>query len=114
MSTNEVRSKVLQWLNETYGGVELRDDDRIFVPGFGSTVAFVKVDDLYEYQRACLTIDAPILLDVPITKELYEYIGYSSNDFMMGNFAMVRAPGATRVFSSSGKQCWLIVWIGTS
>lgn len=93
MPAADIQPKVLQWLREMFNGVEEQDGGSIFVPGFGSTALFVYVQDVFENQHVRVLIDAPILIGVPVTKDLYEYIGYRSNDFVFGSFALVHSQG---------------------
>ena len=88
MSAATMQPQIVEWLNELYEGTEVRDD-YIFVPSFGSTALFVYVDEWFEGERVRVLIQAPILMDVPITSELIYYIGVRSGDFAFGHLALL-------------------------
>ena len=96
MTANDLRPKVHQWLSEMFKGVEQRDSGVLFVPGFGSTALFVSVEDVFRDQHVLVRVDAPILLDVPVTNELLQYMGMKSNDFVFGSFTLLLDSDAAR------------------
>lgn len=88
MPADDVRAKVHEWASQLFRGVELLDSGTIFVPGFGSTALFIEVDDVFEGRHLRVLVDAPVLVDVPLTDDLFQYIGAKSNDFVFGAFTV--------------------------
>jgi hypothetical protein len=93
MPANDVKPKVLEWLNSFYNGVEELESGALFVPGFGSTALFVWVEDVFDNEYVRVRIDAPVLIEVPVNSELLNYIGIKSNDFLFGGFALMQVEG---------------------
>lgn len=89
MPASDLKPKVFQWLDSMFNSVQWTDSGTILVPGFGSTALFVSVQDVFNNQYVQVRVDAPILLDVPITSELLQYIGVKSSDYVFGSLALL-------------------------
>ena len=93
IDAGELKITVELWLSERFKGVEERDDGRIFVPRFGSTALFVSVKEAFQGKHVTVVLESPVLVDVPITRELLEYIGYKSGVYLFGHLAAVGHEG---------------------
>lgn len=87
ISPEELKITVELWLSEKFKGVEVREDGRIFVPRFGSTALFVSVKEAFKGKHVIVVLESPVLVDVPITRELLEYVGYKSGLYLFGHLA---------------------------
>lgn len=107
MAASDLKTKVLEWLDDMFKGVELLDTGGILVPHFGSTALFVDVDDVFDGKYTRVRVDAPVLMDVPVTDELLAYIGMRSNSFLFGGFALMMETDSARTGILSFRQTLL-------
>lgn len=89
IDASQLKITVELWLSERFKGVEERDDGRLFVPRFGSTALFVSVKDALQGSHVIVVLESPVLVDVPVTRELLEYVGYKSGVYLFGHLALV-------------------------
>lgn len=89
LEPDELKITVELWLTDKFKGVEVREDGRIFVPRFGSTALFVSVKEAFQGKHVIVVLESPVLVDVPITRELLEYVGYKSGLYLFGHLAVV-------------------------
>jgi len=93
IDADELKITVELWLSEKFKGVEVRDDGRIFVPRFGSTALFASVKEAFQGRHVIVVLESPVLVDVPVTRELLEYVGYKSALYLFGHLAVAGHTG---------------------
>ena len=89
-----VKSKVQAILTD-HGPVQI-DRDGDFSFGAGSTRVFVRVLAHPNDEATLISIFAPVLFDVPLTPEFYEYLAKLSDAMVFGHLTL--APGSTDEF----------------
>jgi hypothetical protein len=72
------------------------DDDGDFVVQAGSTVAFVQVFEHSNGKATLVNILAPVLLDVPLSADLYQHVAVHADDYVFGHLSLdINPDGAT-------------------
>ena len=94
MPAHDVREKVEQWLREWHEVVVNVTDGSLLVPALGKTALHVSVDDVLDDQVVRVEIDGLILMNVPVTAELFESIGSLSNGWLFGGLVLKREDDA--------------------
>lgn len=86
ITVDEVRNKVQRILTEELGRVEI-DRDGDFVVYHESTVTFIKVYAFNETDDADIIVrcECPMLVDVPLTPELYKWVATLGQAFQIGS-----------------------------
>jgi hypothetical protein len=90
--TDEVRNKVQRILAEDLGSVKV-DKDGDFVVVHESAVTFVQVYSRNESDpEADIVINAfcPLIIDVPLTSALYEWVATEGQEFYFGSCRVVK------------------------
>ena len=88
MSSNilEVKDRVQRYLSEMLSRFDVDDKGR-FSFRFGSSRIFLSVLDL-KNGDIVVRIDSPVLLEVPLSPELYKYIALHSDDYIFGHLSL--------------------------
>lgn len=93
------RGKVQKYLTESLGSVSVDQDGDFGIP-YGSTVAFVSVNDAFG-EHAVVDVWAIVLRDVPLTPELFRFV--ANKDYRFGDLIVRRNEnGLGRVIFSQG------------
>lgn len=69
------------------------DRDGDFVVEAGSTRAFVTVRPHGNGEATVVVITAPVLLNVPLTPELYRHIAVNSSEYFFGHLMLIELEG---------------------
>jgi hypothetical protein len=84
---DQVRSKVQRMLTDNFGRVEV-DRDNDFVVRKDSAVTFIRIREGFGDDGAIIDVKCPLLTDVPLTRELYEWAATEGQWFRLGGIVV--------------------------
>lgn len=87
MGASEVRDRVQRIIADWLGGVEVRGDGSMRVP-YGSTAAFVSIEEFGDEGASMVRVWAPVAHDIPRSSDLFEWAATEGTSYRFGSIKL--------------------------
>jgi hypothetical protein len=83
----DLRRALAEWLDSSYRDVQVEDNGWITIPDVGPSVIQIE-SSLVEGQHLKVEIFTPLLLDVPLTPDLFRFVAVEGGRFHFGTLSL--------------------------